>query len=162
MSHRVSVPAQSSWRRHRRWRRLYPQQVFRAMPTKRVSSAPGHVVTVTRLGRAEHLGRDHLQGGRLPIPLRRVGRHDDRTRTHQALSGDASPARGCSAPLRSRGLSSPEVRHVAIGHGEAAHVSLAPGLGTVFFDRCCRTASTTAGCDLSVAHTGGTSWIMRR
>src|SRR6516162_3425490 len=93
---------------------------------------PGRVVTVMRLGRAtplplEHPSRDHLQGGRLPIPLRRVGRHDDRARTHRVLSGGASPALGCGAPLRSRGLSSPEVPHVAIGHGEAAHVSLAPG-----------------------------------
>ena len=32
-----------------------------------------------------------------------------------------------ASDMRSRGLSSPDVRHVAIGHGEAAHVSLAPG-----------------------------------
>src|SRR6516164_9540566 len=51
----------------------------------------------------------------------------NRARTYRVLSGRDTPARGYSAPLRSQGLSSPEVRHVAIGHGEAAHVSLAPG-----------------------------------
>src|SRR6516165_3234469 len=69
----------------------------------------------------KHPNRDHLQGGRLLIPLRRVGRHDDRA---QAAIHPRAVQR---APLRSRGLSSPEVRHVAIGDGEATHASLAPG-----------------------------------
>ena len=86
------------WRRHPRWRRLYLQQVFGATPRRSGSHRrPGHVVT--RLGRAaplpvKHPNRDHLQGGRLLIPLRRVDRHDDRARTYRVLSGRDSPARG--------------------------------------------------------------------
>ena len=126
-------------------------------PTKRVSSAPGQVVTVTRLGRAaplplEHPSRDHLQGGRLPIPLRRVGRHAHRTRTHRALSSDASPARG---PARAS-----EITRVVLCRGSACRDPAWRGGAcisgarprTMFFDRCCRSASTTAGCGLS----GGT------
>src|SRR6516164_3686169 len=44
----------------------------------------------------KHPNRDHLQGGRLLIPLRRVGRHDDRARTYRVLSGRDSPARGAA------------------------------------------------------------------
>jgi len=93
------------WRRHPRLGRLYLQRVFGATPHRSGSHRrPGHVMTVTRLGRAaplplKHPNRDHLQGGRLPIPLRRVGRHDDRARTHRVLSGGDLPARGCSARL---------------------------------------------------------------
>ena len=40
------------WRRRPRWRRLYLQQVFGATPHRSGSHRrPGHVVTVTRLGR---------------------------------------------------------------------------------------------------------------
>ena len=95
------------WRRHPRLGRLYLQRVFGATPHRSGSDRrPGHVMTVTRLDRAaaplplEHHSRVHLQGGRLPIPLRCVGRHDDRTRTHRVPSGGDSLARGCSARLR--------------------------------------------------------------
>ena len=95
------------WRRHPRLGRLYLQRVFGATPHRSGSHRrPGHVMTVTRLDRAaaplppEHHSRVHLQGGRLPIPLRCVGRHDDRTRTHRVPSGGDSLARGCSARLR--------------------------------------------------------------
>ena len=40
VSHRFSIPAQSSLAPHPRWHRLYLQQVFGAMPTEAVSSAP--------------------------------------------------------------------------------------------------------------------------
>ena len=44
------------WRRHPRRRRLYLQQVFGAMPRRSGSHRrPGHVVTMTRLGRATRL-----------------------------------------------------------------------------------------------------------
>src|SRR6516162_9291005 len=103
---------------------LSPTGFWCNVPQKQVSSAP--VVTVTWLGRAtplplEHPSRDHLQEGRLPIPLR------PRPDAPCAIRRRFTRAGVQRAPLGSRGLSSPEVRHVAIGHGEAAHVSLAPG-----------------------------------
>lgn len=156
------------WRRHPRGRRLYLQQVFGAMPHRSGSHRrPGHVVTVTRLGRAaplplEHPSRDHLQGGRLPIPRRRVGRHDHRARTHRVIRRRFTRAGVQRAPLRSRGLSSPEVRHVAIGHGEAAHVSLAPGPEACSLIAAVAPRRVPRDVTCPVADRGATSWIMRR
>jgi hypothetical protein len=57
----------------------------------------------------EHPRRDHLHRGRLPIPRRRVGRRS-RTDLPRAIRRRfaCGPQR---VPLRSRGLSSPKVRH---------------------------------------------------
>jgi len=93
-----------------------------------------HVVMVTPLDRAaplplEHPSRDHLQGA----GFRSFGAAwadtttaPERTVCYQAAIHSRGGAARAS-DMRSRGLSSPDVRHVAIGHGEAAHVSLAPG-----------------------------------
>jgi hypothetical protein len=111
------------WRRHPRWRRLYLQQVFGAMPHRSGSHRrPGHVVTVTRLGRAtplplEHPNRDHLQGVQRASEITRVVLSRGSACRDRAWRGGA-----CVPGARPR---------------------------TVFFDRCCRTPSTTAGCDLS-------------
>ena len=74
-------------------------------PAKRVSLAPGHVVAVARLDGTGPSTRDLLNTlapitctRRLPIPRRRVGRHDDRARTYRVLSGGDSRA-GRSALL---------------------------------------------------------------
>ena len=93
-------------RRHPRWRCLYLQQVFGAMPRRSGSDwRPGHVVAVARLDRTGPSTRDLLNTlapitctRRLPIPRRRVGRHDDRARTYRVPSGGDSRA-GRSALL---------------------------------------------------------------
>ena len=156
MSHGFSVPAQALWRRHPRLGRLYLQRVFGATPHRSGSHRrPGHVVTVTRLGRAaqlplKHPNRDHL--------LKEAG-----FRSLCDAWADTTTALGRTvcyqAAIYPRGGAARafEITRVVLSRGSACRDRVwrggacIPGAGTrtVFFDRCCRTASTTAGCDLS-------------
>ena len=150
VSHRFSVLAQSSLGPRARRRRLYLQQVFGAMPHRsRSHRRSSHVVMVTPLDRAaplplEHPSRDHLQGA----GFRSFGDAwaDTTTALGRTVCYQAAihPRGGAAPPVTSRGLSSPEVRHVAIGWRGGACIS-GSRPRTVFFDRCCRAAPTIVG-----------------
>jgi len=164
VSHRFSIPAQSSLAPHPRWHRLYLQQVFGAMPHRR--GLIGVPVTVTRLGRAaplplEHPNRDHLQGGQTSDP---AGRRRPTRRPRpdaRVLSGGDSPARG-AARLPDHEVALSRGWHIATGHGAAAHVSLAPGPEPCSLIAAVAPRRLPRDVTCPVADRGGTSCIMRR
>ena len=169
MSHRFSVLAQSSLGRRARWRRLYLQQVFGAMPHRSGSHRrPGHVMTVTRLGRAaqlplKHPNRDHL--------LKEAG-----FRSLCDAWADTTTALGRTvcyqAAIYPRGGAARafEITRVVLSRSSACRDRVWRGdacisgarTRTVFFDRCCRTRRLPRDVTCPVADRGSTSWIMRR
>ena len=105
--------------RHPRWRWLYLQQVFGAMPRRSGSHwRPGHVVAVARLDRTGPSTRD-LLNTLAAITCTRPAFDPSATRGPTRRSRTDLPRAirrrfACGAqraPLRSRGLSSPKVRH---------------------------------------------------
>ena len=167
MSHRFSVPAQSSWRRHPRWRRLYPQQVFGAMPRRSGSHRrPGHVVTMTRLGRAT----------RLPNTLAAITCKEAGFRSRCDAWADTTTALGRTvcyqAAIHPHGGAARafEITRVVLFRGSACRYRAWRGGAcisgarprTVFFDRCCRSRRLPRGVTYTVAHRGGALWIMPR
>ena len=109
--------------RHPRWRWLYLQQVFGAMPRRSGSHwRPGHVVAVARLDRTGPSTRD-LLNTLAAITCTRPASDPSATRGPTRRSRTDLPRAirrrfACGAqraPLRSRGLSSPKVRHCQSG-----------------------------------------------
>jgi len=150
VSHRFSVLAQSSLGPRARRRRLYLQQVFGAMPHRsRSHRRSSHVVMVTPLDRAAPLPLEHPAAITCKEPAFHPSATRGRTRRPRSDAPCAIRRRFTRAgvqrpPVTSRGLSSPEVRHVAIGWRGGACIS-GSRPRTVFFDRCCRAAPTIVG-----------------
>jgi hypothetical protein len=168
VSHRFSVLALSSLGRRARRRRLYLQQVFGAMPHRSKSHRrSSHVVMVTPLDRAAPLPLEHPAAITCKEPAFDPSATRGRTRRPRsdapcAIRRRFTRAGVQCAPLRSRGLSSPEVRHVAIGHGEAAHVSLAPGPEPCSLIAAVAARRLPRDVTCPMADRGGTSCMMQR